>query len=94
MNDLILKVLTPAGQAAEIACTGVTLFLPDGKDGRGGGSIGIRYNHAPALMALCEGRILALKGERVIAGIHIPGGFAEVRDNIVTVTAPSAEISY
>lgn len=92
MDGLTLKVLTPAGQAAEIACTGVTLFLPDGKDGRGGGSIGIRHNHAPALMALCESQVLALKGESVIARISIPGGFAEVRDNIVTVTASNAVV--
>lgn len=92
MDGLTLKVLTPAGQAAELSCTGVTLFLPDGKDGRGGGSIGIRKDHAPALMALCQSQVLALEGDNVIARINIPSGFAEVRDNIVTVTAPSAEV--
>ncbi len=88
---LLLRLLTPTGTSAEVVCDSVQLTLRDNAAGAGGGLIGIRHNHAPAVLALAEGPIRAsLRGETVFRATA--GGFASVRDNVVTVISDSAVI--
>ncbi len=88
---MLLRLLTPAGTAAEVGCDSVQLTLRDNADGAGGGLVGIRRNHAPAVLALSEGPVRAfLRGETVLRATA--GGFASVRDNVITVISDSAEV--
>ena len=91
---MTLRILTPEGAAAERGCDSVVFLLPDGADGRGGGFAGIMRNHAPAVMALAEGPLRAsLDGKPVLEAV-VSGGFASVRDNVVTVLTESVIFSH
>ncbi len=77
-------MLTPAGSAAEAGCDSIVLTLSDG------GLIGIQTDHAPAVLALAPGAVRAsLRGQEVLRK-HAAGGFASVKDNVVTVVTESA----
>ena len=90
-GPMTLRVLTPGGAAAETACDSVQLFLRDGADGTGGGLVGIRRGHTPAALALDEGPLWAsLRGKEVLR-LQIGGGFASVRDDVITVLADRVE---
>ena len=54
------------------------------------GQIGILPDHA-ALVTTLEPGELAYKQDRGVGRFRIGGGFAEVRDNVVTVLADSGE---
>lgn len=85
MSDLLLKVITPSGSGGEIECDSVHMIMPDDSGGKGGGSIGIRKGYENALIALDKGNVDAfLKGEKVYSK-QIEGGFAVVKDNVITV---------
>jgi len=93
-NDapLTLRLMTPTGTAAEVRCDSVQLTLRDDARGRGGGLTGILRGHAPAVMALGKGPARAsLAGERVFSAA-VDGGFASVRNDVITVITDSAAI--
>lgn len=87
-----LLVLTPAGTNAEAGCDSAVLTIRDGADGRGGGLVGIRKDHAPAVFALSDGEIRASLGGETVFRASVRGGFASVRDNIIRVITDSAEL--
>ena len=88
---ITLRLLTPEGLAAETLCDSAILTICDGADGRGGGLVGIRRDHAPAVFALGAGRLEAsTEGKRVLAA-SVSGGFASVRDNVITVITDSLQ---
>ena len=91
-HALKLRILSPEGLQSEIVCDGVQLLLPDDADGRGGGSLGIRSGHAPAVMALDAGPVTATRGEETVLRAQVSGGFASVADNVVTVLSDSVSI--
>ena len=94
MSDkrLTLRLLTPAGAAAEVSCDGVQLTLRENAAGRQGGLVGIEPGHTPAVLALGEGPILALTDHREFFRASASGGFALVKDDAVTVITDSAVI--
>jgi F-type H+-transporting ATPase subunit epsilon len=55
------------------------------------GEIGVLPDHA-ALVTLLEAGVLAYKTGAAVHRLHVSGGFAEVRDNVMTVLAESAEV--
>ena len=54
------------------------------------GEIGVLPDHA-ALVTTLEPGVLAYRRDATLTRLTIGGGFAEVRDNVVTVLADSAE---
>jgi len=89
---LTLRLLTPTGIGAETTCDSVQLYLRDNAEGRGGGMVGILRNHAPAVMALGKGPVRASLGGETVFSAVAEGGFASVRDNVITVITDSAVI--
>ena len=91
-SPLTLRVFSPTGAENAVECDSVRLFAADGKDGKNGGSLGIRRGHAPAMVALGDGPLLALlRGKPVYEGAF-PGGIAVVERDAVTVfTMPPKE---
>ena len=77
MNTLKLEIYTPNGVLFNGEVTSVT--LP--------GTIGIftvMYNHGAIISSLTEGKIKYTIDEKITA-IEVLGGFAEVKNNVVTV---------
>ena len=89
---LTLRLLTPTGIASETKCDSVRLCLRDNAEGRDGGMVGILRNHAPAVMAMGKGPVRASLGGEVVFSAQVDGGFASVRDNVITVISDSAVI--
>jgi len=54
------------------------------------GEIGVLPDHA-ALVTTLEAGILSYRSGTITSRIKVTGGFAEVRDNVMTVLADSAE---
>ena len=54
------------------------------------GQIGVLPDHAALVTALEPGE-LAYRGDGGVARLHLGGGFAEMRDNVMTVLADSGE---
>ena len=90
--DITLRVVTPAGVAAEVGCDSVRLVQCDDASGRGGGSVGILRGHVPAVIGLGSGRITALTDGRPVFSAEADSGFASVQDNVVTVITDNAVI--
>lgn len=55
------------------------------------GQIGILPDHA-ALVTALEPGVLAYREDARVVRLQLGGGFAEVRDNVVTVLADSGEV--
>ena len=55
------------------------------------GEIGVLPDHA-ALVTTLEAGILTYKAGNTVSRLRLGGGFAEVRDNVMTVLADSAEV--
>ena len=82
-DSLRLRVYTPEqelfdGEVREVTAPGAY------------GEIGILPDHA-ALVTTLEPGVLSYKQDRRVGRYQITGGFAEVRDNVVTVLADSGE---
>lgn len=89
---ILLKIRTPEGEAESIECESVTFFACDNAEGDGGGSVGIRRGHIPALAALdARSPITAKVGGKTVYSAVALGGFASVRDNVVTVVTERTE---
>ena len=89
---MTLRLLTPAGLSEEIACDDVILTQRDSVTGRGGGFVGVRAGHAPAVIALGEGPVEASLGAKTVFRASISGGFASVKDDVVTVITDHADV--
>ena len=85
MSELKLKVITPSGSGGEVDCDSVHLVMPDNSEGKGGGSIGIRKGHENALIALDKGRIEAFENGKCVFTQDAEGGFAVVKNDVITV---------
>jgi F-type H+-transporting ATPase subunit epsilon len=55
------------------------------------GQIGVLPDHAALVTALEPGE-LAYRAEGTVARLRLGGGFAEVRDNVMTVLADTGEV--
>ena len=85
-----LMLLTPEGGSEIIDCDRVDLVACDNEKGEGGGSVGVRKNHIEAVVALEDGSpVRAWLDGREVYSAAVPGGFAMVRDNTVTVLTDS-----
>ena len=82
---ITLRLVTPSGEAAAVQCGSVQLVMRSDAEGRRGGLVGIRRDHAPAVIALDDGPILASLDGRPVLRAYAAGGYASVRDNVVTV---------
>lgn len=91
-STMTLRLLTPTGVSTETACDSVLLTQRDGAEGNGGGLVGVRADHAPAVIALGEGSVTASLGSRTVFRAAVAGGFASVLENVVTVITDSAVI--
>lgn len=89
---MLLRLLTPEGQGAETGCDSVRLTIADDRQGRGGGSLGIRRGHAHAVMALGDGPLRADLGGKTVLSAYVRGGFATVEKDVITVITRDAEI--
>ena len=91
-NKLLFRLLTPAGEKFSGECDAVDLWARDDASGTGGGSLGIRRGHLPAVVALAEGgRVKAAESGRVLYSARVRGGYARVDRESVTVLTPEAE---
>ncbi|MBR4292399.1 MAG: hypothetical protein IKT54_02175 [Clostridia bacterium] len=90
---LRLIVVTPMGEVYSGECDSLHLNTPDGEKGNGGGSVGIRQNHADAMIALQKGIVRAYRSGELSVSIDCESGFATVRDNVVTIACNAASIS-
>ena len=93
-----LRVITPAGTAAEVECRSVRFNAKDGENGKGGGGIGIRKRHMKSLIAIEAGEIIAVTDGKLTGGksdfrIKVKAGFAAVKDDVVTVITDAASIN-
>ncbi|MBO4278156.1 MAG: hypothetical protein J5925_07155 [Clostridia bacterium] len=90
MSTLIrFEIVTPEGKKASVECESVNVFARDNAQGEGGGSVGFRPGHMPAVAALGKGEVCAFSGGKRIYSAFVEGGFALVRDNTVTVLTES-----
>ena len=77
MNTLRLEIYTPSGVLFNGEVTSVT--LPGMK-----GIFTVMYNHGAIISSLTKGKIKYLI-DKEISNIEVAGGFAEVKNNVVTV---------
>lgn len=90
-GKLLLRVVTPTGEVANVTCDSIRMQTPDGTDGKNGGWIGIRRGHTDALLALTAGDIQALLDGQLLRRIRVSEGFATVSQDVVTVMCGTAE---
>jgi F0F1-type ATP synthase epsilon subunit len=87
---LLFRLLTPQGERCRIPCDAVELTAKDDASGRGGGSLGVRRGHLPAVAALEEGgRVRVLREGETVFTARLRGGFARVDRQQVTVLTPA-----
>ena len=92
MTDLLtLKIVTPSKEYCYENCDSVRLSINDGIKGNEGGSYGIRYGHAKALLSVAEGSISAFSNGQQILSARISSGFADVEKDSITVVAKYLE---
>ena len=90
---LLLSIATPNDPETAICCDAVRFTVPDGVNGKNGGSIGIRRGHVDALMVVAPGRIVARVGERVVFDCTAEAGFAVVQNDRVTILTDRVQIN-
>lgn len=92
MTDLLtLIIVTPSKEYCYENCDSVRLCINDGIKGNEGGSYGIRYGHAKALLSVAEGSISAFSNGKQILYAKISTGFADVDKGLITVVAKYLE---
>ena len=84
-TPIVFRIVTPDGIKANTDCESVNVFARDNEKGEGGGSVGIRPGHLPAIVALGKGEVCAFRDNKKVCSAFVEGGFAIVRDNTVTV---------
>ncbi|MBP5155457.1 MAG: F0F1 ATP synthase subunit epsilon [Clostridia bacterium] len=85
MSALKFEIITPGGRKAFAECESVNVYARDNEKGEGGGSVGIRPGHMPAVIALGPGEVCAFLNGKKVCSATVRGGFALVRNNTVTV---------
>lgn len=83
MNTLTVSVVTPDGPVLNAQYEMVVCMTAEGE-------IGFLPNHIP-LIAPLEISAIRLKNGNETEKLAISGGFVEVRDNVITILAQSAE---
>ena len=86
-DKLTLKIVSPQGLLCEKECDNISFTITDDKEGKGSGSYGIRKGHTNALFCLAKGKITAFNGQECCLSQEADGGFAQVKDNTVTIVA-------
>ena len=87
MNNIELIVVTPKGEILHEKCESIRLWTIDDEQGRGGGSLGIRRGHAPAIAALSRGAVAGIREDGSTVQAEISGGIAMIGNDCVTVLA-------
>jgi F0F1-type ATP synthase epsilon subunit len=88
MSTITLKIVTPEGIDRTFACDSVVLWMAPDSNGHGEGSVGIRKDHAEAVIAVGNGPMKAFLEGKMVFSAETQGGFATVLENIVTVVTP------
>ena len=85
-NSITVRVVTPAGLVYDHHAAIVVAKTPTGE-------IGILANHAPIIVPLTidEVRVKRTDSDTHVDWIAVNSGIMEVRDNVVTILADSAE---
>ena len=86
-KEFHLLLVPPEGGKRRIPCDSVRFQIPDGKNGRGGGSVGIRKGHTDALAAVAPGILTATKNGEPVFRAKVGEGIAAVTGDSVTVLA-------
>ncbi len=89
---MTLRLLTPSGAAASAACDSVQLVMRPNAEGQKGGLVGIKRDHTAAVIALDSGPVLAALEGKPVLRASVSGGFASVRDNVVTVLSETVQV--
>ncbi len=89
---MLLRVITPAGEKCALECDSVSFNLCDGKNGKQGGSYGVKPQHANAVFALDSGMLYAKLGDKTLLSAKASAGFAEMRNNVLTVNLDHIEL--
>ena len=87
---LTLRIVTPQGIFASAECDSVRLNAADAENEKGGGSIGIRPGHIPALIALSPCTVIAWRNGETVLRTDVSSGFVSVEKDSVTVISDSA----
>ncbi|MFW6154620.1 MAG: ATP synthase F1 subunit epsilon [Planctomycetota bacterium] len=74
------RVITPAGEALDRRAVSVRYPAHDGQ-------VGILANHGPMITLVGEGSLILRTPEHRKWFLEMSGGFAEVRDNLLTILA-------
>ncbi len=83
---LTLHVVDCRGQNSIISCDAVRLCVKDSAQGKGGGWLGIRKGHMPALIVLENASVKAfLADEEIYTHPTRRGSLASVRDDKITL---------
>lgn len=91
-KTFLLVFASPGAPETAVRCDAVSFSVPDGANGKDGGSVGIRPGHTNAMMALASGKITArLEGQDVLS-CTTSGGFAMVEGHRVTVLSDGLQI--
>ncbi|MBE6575956.1 MAG: hypothetical protein E7654_06785 [Ruminococcaceae bacterium] len=91
-KTFILVLTSPGMAETAVRCDAVSFSVPNGTDGKNGGSVGIRPGHTHAMMALDRGKVVArLEGQCVLSGTT-SGGFAMVEGQRVTILSDNLQI--
>ena len=85
MDELILKIITPEKSLEAVKCESIRLPVCDNEKGKGAGSYGIRKGHIESLLAVEAGEVKAFSGSELVFSGKCAEGFANVKNNIVTV---------
>lgn len=88
---LVLKIVTTAGEKAQVECDSIRLQIPDDEKGQQGGSLGIRKGHADALLAVAPGTVKAVDHDGTLKEFSVGGGFAFVEKDVVTLLCSEPE---
>ncbi len=81
---MTLRFVLP-NKTEQYECDDITFFTLDGKNGKNGGSIGIRENHEKAIMAVAAGELRATENGSTVFSRILKGGLASVENNVITV---------
>lgn len=90
-GKLLLRVVTPTGEAVSVTCDSIRMQTPDDTEGKNGGWIGIRKGHTAALMAVTAGPVHAFLEEQLVRTVIVSEAFASVKDDVVTVLCGAVE---
>ena len=79
-KDLHCVIVTPEKAVLEAAAEFVVLPMEDGE-------LGVLFNHSPLIGKLGKGEV-RLTQNGVVKKLHVDGGFAQVRANVVNILTP------